>query len=173
MEQRPPQVVCEMCIRDRLEGPRLKQDVLRQLVDERVLNQVVHEQGFRISDPQLHAAVMALPVFQQGGGFNQELYERLLRNQGFTALGFEEGLRQSLATQQLRDGIVESTAVTPAELDRLVALLKQQRDLQYVVLPLAKYVARASVDEEAIKAYFAKNQDRFVNPCLLYTSRCV
>lgn len=147
-----------------LEGPRLKQDVLRQLVDERVLNQVAHEQGFRIGDPQLHAAVVALPVFQQSGGFNQELYERLLRNQGFTALGFEEGLRQSLATQQLRDGIVESTAVTPAELDRWVALLKQQRDLRYVVLPLEKYIAQASADEEAIKAYFAKNQDRFVNP---------
>jgi peptidyl-prolyl cis-trans isomerase D len=147
-----------------LDGPRLKQDVLRQLIDERVLNQVAHDQGFRVGDRQLHDAVMALPVFQQGGGFNRELYERLLRNQGYTAAMFEEGLRQSLATGQLRDGVVASTLITPAEMEQIIALLKQQRELQYVVLPLEKYVAQASVDDAAIKDYFEQNRDRFVNP---------
>ncbi len=147
-----------------LEGRRLKQDVLRQLIDERVLNQVAHDQGFRIGDRQLHDAVVGMPVFRQSGGFDKELYERLLRNQGFTALAFEESMRQSLATQQLRDGVVESTSVTSAEMDQLIALLKQQRELLYVVLPLERYVAQASVDEDAIKDYFEKNKDRFVNP---------
>lgn len=147
-----------------LDGPRLKQDVLRQLIDERVLSQVAREQGFRIGDRQLHDAVVGLPVFQQSGGFDEELYERLLRNQGLTALAFEESMRQSLATQQLRDGVVESMLVAPAEMDQIIALLKQQRELQYVVLPLEKYVAQASADDEAIKDYFEKNKDRFVNP---------
>ncbi|MEI2741618.1 MAG: SurA N-terminal domain-containing protein [Candidatus Competibacter sp.] len=146
------------------EGPQMKQDVLRQLVDERVLDQIAREQGLRIGDPQLHAAIISLPVFQQSGGFTQELYQRLLQNQGFSTASFEEGLRQSLATQQLRDGVVESTVVTPAELDQLAALLKQQRDLHYVVLPLEKALARVSVDEEAIKTHFEKNKERFVNP---------
>ncbi|MCK7577416.1 MAG: SurA N-terminal domain-containing protein [Chromatiales bacterium] len=147
-----------------LDGPRLKQDVLRQLIDERVLNQVAHDQGFRVGDRQLHDAVMALPVFQQGGGFNRELYERLLRSQGYTATMFEEGLRQSLATGQLRDGVVASTSITPAEMEQIIALLKQQRELQYVVLPLEKYVAQASVNDAAIKEYFEQNRNRFVNP---------
>lgn len=147
-----------------LEGQGMKQDVLRQLIDERVLDQIARAQGLRIGDQQLHAAVVSLPVFQQSGGFSQELYQRLLQNQGFSAASFEEGLRQSLATQQLRDGVVESTAVTPVDLDRLIALLKQQREVEYVVLPLEKALAQAQVDEEAIKTHFEKNKDRFVNP---------
>lgn len=147
-----------------LDGPRLKQDVLRQLVDERVLNQSAHGQGFRVGDQQLHDAILALPVFQEGGGFNKELYERLLRSQGYTAAGFEESLRQSLATAQLRDGVTASALVTPTELEQWIALLKQQRQLQYVVLPLARYLAKATVDEGAIQDYFQKNQERLVNP---------
>ncbi len=147
-----------------LEGPRLKQQALRQLIDERVLNQLARDQGLRISDQQLHDALVALPVFQQSGGFNKDLYARLLRNQGFTTATFEEGLRQSLATAQLRDGIVASVVATPAELTQVIALLKQQRDLQYAVLPLEKYLAGATVDDAAIRNYFEKNKDRFVNP---------
>lgn len=147
-----------------LEGPHLKQEVLQQLINERVLTQLAHNQGLRISDLQLHTAVMALPVFQQSGGFNKELYERLLRNQGYTATIFEEGLRQSLATAQLRQGIVVSSLVTPAELEQLIALLKQQRELQYVMLMLERYVAKVTVDDAAIQDYFEKNKERFVNP---------
>ena len=147
-----------------LEGPQLKQDVLRQLIDEQVLMQLVGDQGLRVGNPQLRGALLALPVFQQSGGFNKELYERLLRNQGYTAALFEEGLRQSLATEQLRDGVTASALTTSAELQQLIALLKQQRDVYFLKLPLAQYVARAQVEDAAIQDYFAKNPARFVNP---------
>ncbi|MFO1371017.1 MAG: SurA N-terminal domain-containing protein [Candidatus Competibacteraceae bacterium] len=147
-----------------LNGPRLKQEALQQLINERVLAQLAHDQGLRVSDRQLHDAVMALPIFQQSGGFNKELYERLLRNQGYTAAMFEEGLRQSLATEQLQHGVAISALVTPVELDQLVALFKQQRELQYVVLPLERYTAKATVEDAAIQDYFGKNKEQFVNP---------
>ncbi len=147
-----------------LEGARLKQDVLRQLIDERVLNSAARKQGFRIGDRQLYEAVQALPVFQQSGGFDHALYERLLRSQGMSPVQFEEGLRQSLATEQLRTGVVVSALFTSAEQDRLIALLRQQRELHYTVLPLEKYRASAQVDDAAIQDYFEKNRERFLSP---------
>ena len=147
-----------------LEGPRIKQDVLRQLIDERVLNQLARDQHLRVGDQQLRNALLALPVFQQNDGFNRELYERLLRNQGYTVATFEEGLRLSLATEQLRDGVVASALATPVELEEIIALLKQQREIQYLVLTLAQYVAKVVVEESAIQNYFEKNQDRLVHP---------
>ncbi len=147
-----------------LDGPRMKQQVLQQLVEERVLNQLAREQGLRISDRQLHDVIVALPVFQQSGGFDKALYEQWLRNQGYVAATFEESFRQGKATEQLREGIAASALFPPVELDRLVALLKQQRELQYTVLALEKYVAKATVEDAKIQEYFEKNRDRFVNP---------
>jgi peptidyl-prolyl cis-trans isomerase D len=141
-----------------LEEPQLKQDVLRQLIDEQVLTQLANDQRMRIGDQQLRDALLALPVFQQSGGFNKELYERLLRNQGYTPTLFEEGLRQSLATDQLRNGVIASALVTPVELEQLVSLLKQQREVYYLTLPLAQYIAKAKVDDTALQNYFAKTR---------------
>ena len=147
-----------------LEGAGLKQDVLRQMVNERVLTQLVSQQGMRVSDTQLRQALLSLPVFQQSGGFSKEMYERLLRSQGYTVSGFEEGLRQSLATEQLQNGVSASALLTTAELDKLVALLKQQREIYFLTLALAQYVERAQLDEAALQDYFTKNQQSFVNP---------
>ena len=147
-----------------LEGPHLKQDVLQQLIDERVLNELARDQRLRVGDQQLREALLALPVFQQSGGFNKELYERLLRNQGYTVAAFEEGLRLSLATEQLRDGIVASALATSDELDKIIALLKQQRQIEYLTLPLAQYIAKATVEENAVQDYFEKNTERFIHP---------
>jgi peptidyl-prolyl cis-trans isomerase D len=149
---------------DFLEGTRLRQEVLQQLIDEQVLNRAAREQGFRVSDRQLFEAVRALPVFQESGGFDGELYERLLRHQGMTPSMFEEGLRQSLATEQLRTGVIVSALFTPAEQAQLIALLRQQRELHYTVLPLENYQAAVQVDDAAIQDYFANNPTRFVNP---------
>ena len=147
-----------------LDGPRLKQQVLQQLVEERVLSQLVHEQGLRIGDRQLHDVIVALPAFQQNGRFDKELYERWLRNQGYVAATFEEKFRQAKATEQLRESVIDSALFTPVELDRLVAVLKQQRELQYTVLALENYVAKVTVEDAKIQEYFEKNKHRFVNP---------
>jgi peptidyl-prolyl cis-trans isomerase D len=60
--------------------------------------------------------------------------------------------------------VIASALATPGELEQLVALLKQQRDIYFLALPLAQYVAKTQVEDAAIQDYFAKNKDRFVNP---------
>jgi peptidyl-prolyl cis-trans isomerase D len=97
-------------------------------------------------------------------GLTRSLYERLLRNQGYTPTLFEEGLRQSLATDQLRDGVIASALVTPAELEQLVSLLKQQREVYYLTLPLAQYIAKAKVDDAAHPGLFREKRGSLREP---------
>ena len=61
-----------------LDGPRMKQTVLQQLIDERILNQLVRAQGLRVGDQQLHDVLVGRPEFQQNGVFSLDLYQQLL-----------------------------------------------------------------------------------------------
>jgi peptidyl-prolyl cis-trans isomerase D len=142
----------------------LKNMVLQQLVNERVLLQAAKEQGLRIGDQQLQQAILSLPAFQEDGGFNAERYKRLLRAQGYTEIAFEENLRNSLMISQWRNGLVTSALVTPEELDRFISLLNQQRELAYFVLSLNDYLKKVSIEESAIETYYQEHKDRFVNP---------
>jgi len=147
-----------------LEGSRLKQEVLQGLINERLLSRVANQLGLRVGDQQLNQAIQSFEAFQQSGVFNRELYDRLLRSQGYSKAAFEASLRGSLEIDQLREGITSSAIVTPAAMDRDIGLLSQQRELEYVLLPLASYLTKVPVDESAIETYYRDNKDRLLNP---------
>jgi len=142
----------------------LKQRVLQQLVHERILSQTARQQGLRISDQQLQQAILAYDVFHEDGVFDAERYQRWLRAQGYSEVGFEEDLRASLATEQFQRGITGSAFVTAQQVDEYLKLLNQQREIEYLVLPLESYLAQTTVTDEAIEKYYQENTERFMDP---------
>lgn len=143
---------------------RLRQEVLQQLINQNVLTQVARAQGFRVGDEQLHEAIQSVEAFQRNGAFDRELYQQMLQTQGYTPIAFEQGLRDSLIINQLQQGVVESSMLTPTGLNNVIGLVAQKRELSYVVLPIEKYLAQAEVDDAAVEAYFEENQRRFMKP---------
>lgn len=142
----------------------LKALVLQQLINERLLIETAQEQGLRIDDQLLRQAILSYQVFQEDGVFNSDRYKQMLSLQGLTEQAFEESLRSNLMVEKLREGLTTTAIVTPAQIDQYIRLLKQQRELQYVLLPLKKYKDKVTVDESAVKEYFQENKDRFINP---------
>lgn len=143
---------------------RLKQEVIEQLVTQRVLSQIAGRRGFRVGDEQLAQALQSYEVFQRDGRFDRELYQRLLAAQGYTPAAFEQTLRRDLVSSQWQQGVMASAFVPAAELERLISVLTQKRELAYVVLPLARYRDSVSVDESAAATYFEENKSRFTEP---------
>jgi peptidyl-prolyl cis-trans isomerase D len=142
----------------------LKTIVLQQLINERLLLETAQEQGLRVDDQLLRQAIFSYQVFQEDGVFDSDRYKQMLALQGLTEQGFEESIRRNLMVNKLREGLTTTAMVTPTQIDQYIRLLKQQRELQYVLLPLEKYVDKTTVDESAISEYFQENKDRFVNP---------
>ncbi|HXH04106.1 MAG TPA: SurA N-terminal domain-containing protein [Candidatus Competibacteraceae bacterium] len=147
-----------------LSEQQLKQEVLEQLVTERVLNLTARELGMRVGDRQLGEAIAANPAFQVDGRFDQQAYERVLNSQGYTPVAFEEAMRAALVTEQLRDGLADSLALTQAEQERLVALLRQQRKLSFVLFDPAQYRDKVQVDDAAIQAYYQEHKASLQSP---------
>lgn len=142
----------------------LKPIVLQQLINERLLLETAQEQGLRIDDQLLQQAILSYQVFQEDGVFNSDRYKQMLALQGLNEAAFEESLRRNLMVEQLREGLTSTAMVTPAQIDQYIRLLKQQRELQYVLLPLKNYMSKTTVKDTAVKNYFEENKERFVNP---------
>jgi peptidyl-prolyl cis-trans isomerase D len=147
-----------------LDPDLLKNVVIQQLVNERLLLLAADKLGLRIGDQQLSQAIQSAAAFQEEGIFNTERYKGLLKAQGYSEPAFEESLRRSLVMDQLQQGVVTSAIVTPAEVDKLTELLNQKRELQYVVLSLANYLAKTTVDEAAVETYYQENKEHLRDP---------
>jgi peptidyl-prolyl cis-trans isomerase D len=144
-----------------LDSLGLKDRVLDSLIETRLLNQHTVENNYRLSDQQLAARIQQSEVFRTDGKFDSEKYNNILSSNRLTPQGYEAIERQNGIALQLRQGIIESAFTLETELDRLVTLQTQSRDVEYVVIPAADFVDEFEVTEEEAREEYDKNIDQY------------
>src|SRR3569623_1426200 len=147
-----------------LDDHRMKSDVLEGIIDREILLSYAEHAGLRASDARVASEIRAIPAVQNDGQFDKELYERLLRSQGLSVNAFEHLVRNDVLLQQLRSGVADTAFVTQAEIDALIRLSEQRRDVGYLIVPVAKYLDSVSVDDAAVAQYYKDNQAQFHTP---------
>jgi len=121
----------------------------------------VHELGYRVTDQQLKDAIQAEPAFQVDGKYSATVAKARLAQVGLTVAGFEADLRSSLTRQQLQRAIGISGFVTPKEFTRIVALEDEQREAGWALFSAADF-APASIEEAAVRAYYDANKQSYM-----------
>lgn len=142
----------------------MKQQVLDQLIDRELLAQAAVAAGLRVGDAELSARIRGTDIFkEEGGAFSQSRYERLVGGAGLSTKGYEAQERRSVLMQQLRTGIAASALSSPAEIDGLLRLRDQERDLAFIKVEAKTYLDKAEVSDERIKTYYEENKHRFMS----------
>ncbi|MBK6597932.1 MAG: SurA N-terminal domain-containing protein [Proteobacteria bacterium] len=138
--------------------------VLEQLVLRNLLQQRLDDRGFAVSQEQLHRAMQDERAFQVDGVFNPQVAKAALAQAGYSEPQYQAEKRIELKTNQLQNGIRVSHFLTPAEMQRVIALQSQEREVRYLALPAEKFVGDAPIDQAAVEQYYESNRERFLTP---------
>ncbi len=149
---------------DLFDEKTMKADVLDGMIGREVLVLNAAQSGMRISDVRLANYIRTIPELQNAGQFDKELYNRLLRSQGLSVKGFEQSVRGDLLLQQLRQGVMDSAFATRAEIEALIRLREQRRELGYMIVPAAQFAQTAAIDDATIEKYYNDNRDQYRTP---------
>jgi len=117
----------------------LRKVVLDNLIDRNVQISAAEELGLFVSDQMLDQMIVATREFQVDGRFDRNQFESALRGAGFTPLTYRELLKSEALMNQVRGAYEQSAFLTATELDHLLDLNTQTRDIR---------VARFSVDAD-------------------------
>ena len=147
-----------------LDSPQLKQSVLDGLITRRLVNAEINKSNFKISDEQLSQHILAMPEFQDGGKFSEEIYQKTLAQNKLTATKFENEQRNNLLTQQARDGLAALVFVPKSIAAQTLQFAHQQREVSAAEIKTAQYLSQVKVTPEQIKAYYDLHKDKFVVP---------
>ena len=114
-----------------------KRKILEELIDQRVLKMVAGRAGIAVSDAQVRDTIQAIPAFQIDGKFDPQSYQMALASQSpqRSPRQFEQLVRDSLQQQLIPAQLSQSAFVTPSEVDRLLRLLGEKRDVSLMTLP--------------------------------------
>jgi peptidyl-prolyl cis-trans isomerase D len=164
-QQRQSQL--QQALRDELSPELAKSQqtaLLDQFVRERLLEQRARDQGYRVTDEELAKRVREYPQFQVDGKFSKDRYVAVLRNAGMSERQFEDGLRTELLITQLQSGLVDSSFIAPYELERRYSIEKQQREIDYALIPASSFADKVSLTDEQIQKYYEDNKANFMLP---------
>lgn len=134
-----------------------KRQILERMIDERMAAIVARRDGIQISDAMVQREIMSIPAFVGADGkFDANAYRMGLRslNPPQTPAGFEALIRTNLQERILSEQLAQSSFVTPKELDNLLKLSGETRDVALVGVPTVADTAPVS-DAEITKWYNA------------------
>lgn len=136
--------------------------VLNNLIRQKTLLLEAGDKGMGISDNMVDQILVTTPEFQRDGKFSREALELALRNAGFTPLSYREFVKREQLLNQQRAGLMLSAYSLPGEVERIVALDRQTRDLDYFVLPAAELKAAIEIDDASLQQRYEERKAKLL-----------
>lgn len=141
-------------------------EVLDGLVNERVQAIAATQAGLRVGDTLVRDTIQSIPAFQIDGRFDPQRYRLALSSQvpAQSPRQFEQVIRQSLQQSLLARALAGSEFVTDGELERVVQLLGERRDVSMLLVPADIEVAAVEVTDEELQAWYDAHTADYLAP---------
>ena len=142
-----------------------KRAILETLVNQRIQRIAARTSDVVVSDALMRNTIQEIPAFQVDGKFNADRYRLALASQipPQTPRDFEQRVRESLQQSLVATGVGASNFATPSEMQRLIRLLGEKRDVSLVVLP-PPAADIAAVSESEIKRWYDTHASAYRAP---------
>ncbi|VAW52372.1 Peptidyl-prolyl cis-trans isomerase PpiD [hydrothermal vent metagenome] len=140
----------------------LRERTLTQMINQRLLEEITFENGYRISDTTLSQRIEQM--FTVDGMFDRERFEASVLSLGMNVPMYENALRSELRLQQMQAAIANTSFVTKDAVKKLAALSEQTRDISVLTFNVDHFSTATKANAEEIKTYYEKNLQRFMVP---------
>ena len=147
-----------------LDSPEQRAELLDSLINQRLLAMKSVKSNLVVTDQQLREIITSLPAFQENGSFSKARYDSLLRAQGMSDVVFEARLRRDVELQQLNGAVADSSLVAKQQVERMLAIQGEQREVSEAILSHEQFAAEVKLAPDAVKAYYAGHQAEFQVP---------
>jgi peptidyl-prolyl cis-trans isomerase D len=142
--------------------PESREQLLEQLVNQRVLAVEAQETNVVVPDVAVRNAINSDPTFfGEDSKFSLERYQQLLAAQGANELLYENQIRSQLALNAIPTA-VSATGIVPRSVSRgMVKLNLQKRKFASRVFKTEDFISEAEVDTDKARAFYDENPKLF------------
>ena len=148
----------------RIEEKALRQQVMDQMVNTRVLSQAAARTGFAVVDPQIQAVLAGVEMFQENGKFSEGRLDAWLRNRSMSRAELMAMISQDLLMKQVQIGYGEGALAASPAAQRLASLLSQQREVNEVSFDVKAYLGAVKIDDRQVEETYKANQKDYTIP---------
>ncbi len=138
----------------------IKRQILDSLIDRKLVVQHAPKMGIQVPDAEVSRTLREIEAFHTAGRFDQELFERYVRNVMGSSTGrFFERVRKDMLYQRVLDAVRSAANVTPGEVWNRFVEDNDKVDLEYVRVSPIQFRDKVEVADEQIEDVLAERRD--------------
>ena len=145
----------------KVEEKALRESVMEQLVNTRLLMQAAQKVGYVVYDAQIDAILQSVEIFQENGKFSPARLQAWLAGRNMNEAELRDMLRQDQLLRQIQMGLAEGAVVSRTGAGQLAATLGQQREVNELAFRVGQFAAAANIDDAAVAAEYKVRQSDF------------
>jgi peptidyl-prolyl cis-trans isomerase D len=141
----------------------IPQQVLEQMVQQRLLLRKAQEMGIRASNQEIRDRVVSL--FQRDGKFiGYDEYRRILDYNRMSISEFENSLKEEIVLNKVIQVLTAGITATPEELWDSYRKQNESAKIEYLLLEESKVPYEQELSASDLQAYYEKNRERYSLP---------
>ncbi|NLB31269.1 MAG: hypothetical protein GX822_06375 [Alcaligenaceae bacterium] len=144
--------------------PENRRAFLDQLINSRVLHEVVLAENYSATDQMVTLAIASDPQFHDEGRFSVDKYSQFLQRVGIDAGMYENSVRYSLALEQVAEPVKQGLTLAKQVEDAVLSALLQERTVRLRLFEASSYFAENEPSEEDAKAWYEANKESLEVP---------
>lgn len=142
----------------------LRQRVLRNLIDQELINQYVESLKLGASDEQVKNYIRSIPVFNTETGFDNQQYRNYLMSQGISPDQFAAMSRNDVIMQQLNNVYLYTDFMLPNESESFAKFAFQERKIRLATIDVKSLESEQQITDQDVEAYYQQNRYLFETP---------
>ena len=143
---------------------QIDRQILNQLVSREIMLNEAKRLGIDATANELQQKIFALPYFQDNGNFAFNRYKAILEQNGMTVPQFEDGVREEIIQEKLKNLITDSVVVSDGEVEEEFRDRNEKSKISYVSFEPSKFTGVVVLQEADIKAHYDQNKESYRVP---------
>jgi peptidyl-prolyl cis-trans isomerase D len=140
----------------------LRPRVIEGLIQKELIRQASESEGLAVSSNLVKSYVRSMPQFQdESGEFSNDRLESLLVQANYTKARLFGAVQESMVLEQLQSGIGATAFITSPELEYMVKLNAQKRDIRYAKLEAPPLKESIELNDDELQAYYEMNKAQY------------
>jgi peptidyl-prolyl cis-trans isomerase D len=140
---------------------QIAQSALAHVVRQHALAAVEASLGIVAPDAAVRAQIDGVSVFQTNGVFDQEKFNQVLQQNGYTPDRFVNETKADLANQQLVTALTAGAAPPASLVAQIYAFISQARTAETVAITTATQAAPAAPGDAVLRRYWKNHADKY------------
>jgi len=144
-----------------LKSVNLREEALDQIIEGQLIARQAQHLGLEVSNQSLELKIASERAFQVDGRFDFQTYQEVLRENGLTPTGYENGMRTAMIAETLQHMIEQGVSVSDDEVRHSYDLTHQRVGLAYIEIPWEQFSSKVNPTEQQIANYYQQHAEEF------------